>query len=91
VVAALNVKTAIFFLAFLPQFVDPDRAALAQVLPLGATFVAMGMVTNLGWAALSGAAAGRLRGAGFGRARRRAAGGICLGLAAVRALSAGRS
>ena len=36
----LNPKTALFFLAFLPQFVDPDQGpVLAQILVLGSLFV----------------------------------------------------
>jgi len=46
-VNVLNPKTALFFLAFLPQFVDVDRGAVAlQFLLLGAVFVAMGVVTD---------------------------------------------
>ena len=37
----LNPKLTIFFLAFLPQFVDPAGAALAQMLTLSAVFMAM--------------------------------------------------
>jgi threonine/homoserine/homoserine lactone efflux protein len=44
---ALNPKTALFFLAFLPQFVDPRiGSAGVQILTFGITFVALGLVTN---------------------------------------------
>jgi threonine/homoserine/homoserine lactone efflux protein len=45
-VALLNPKTAIFFGAFLPQFVDPARSALGQSLALGAAFVATAACTD---------------------------------------------
>jgi threonine/homoserine/homoserine lactone efflux protein len=45
-VALLNPKTAIFFAAFLPQFVDPTRAPLVQSLALGAVFVAIAACTD---------------------------------------------
>ena len=47
-VGLLNVKTALFFVAFLPQFVDPSAAsAAAQILLLGSLFVLLGMTTNV--------------------------------------------
>jgi threonine/homoserine/homoserine lactone efflux protein len=47
VVNALNPKTALFFLAFLPQFVAPDRGGVwSQALVLGVVFVGLGLVTD---------------------------------------------
>lgn len=88
----LNPKVALFFLAFLPQFVDPSRGpAWAQVLVLGLTFVAVGLCTDGLYALLSGTAASWLRArAGsraFRRGRRYASGGIYLALGAASAAS----
>jgi threonine/homoserine/homoserine lactone efflux protein len=42
-----NPKTGIFFLAFLPQFVDPRMGAVHwQILALGLTFMALGILTD---------------------------------------------
>lgn len=55
-VAVLNPKTALFFLAFLPQFVDPARgAAWAQLLLLGGLFVGLGILSDSLYALLAGA------------------------------------
>ena len=59
VVEALNPKTAAFFLAFIPQFVDPKGAYVWQVVLLGATFMAIATVFDSGYALLAGRA-GRL-------------------------------
>jgi threonine/homoserine/homoserine lactone efflux protein len=61
-VNVLNPKTAIFFLAFLPQFVDADRGAVwSQALVLGLVFVALGFVSDSLYALAAGSAAGLLR------------------------------
>lgn len=58
VVATLNPKTALFFLAFLPQFIDPAAGAVwLQILLLGASFVLLGLTTD----GLYAVAAGSLR------------------------------
>ncbi|MBO0678536.1 LysE family translocator [Mycolicibacterium sp. S2-37] len=43
-VNVLNPKLTIFFFAFLPQFVDPARAPVGQMLTLSAVFMAMTFV-----------------------------------------------
>ena len=62
VVNALNPKTALFFLAFLPQFVAPDRGGVwSQALVLGFVFVGLGLVTDSLYALGAGTVAGLLR------------------------------
>ena len=58
----LNPKTAIFFLAFLPQFVDPARGGLHwQILTLGLTFMGLGIISDGMFALTAGAAGDFLR------------------------------
>jgi threonine/homoserine/homoserine lactone efflux protein len=62
VVNLLNPKTAIFFLAFLPQFVDPARAAVHwQILALGLTFMGLGILSDGMFALAAGTAGAFLR------------------------------
>ena len=62
IVNALNPKTALFFLAFLPQFVVPDRGGVwSQALVLGFVFVGLGLVTDSLYALAAGTVAGLLR------------------------------
>ena len=62
VVNVLNPKTALFFFAFLPQFIDSARGHVAtQILSLGVLFAAMGTTSDSLWALFSGSVAGWLR------------------------------
>jgi threonine/homoserine/homoserine lactone efflux protein len=92
IVNTLNPKTALFFLAFLPQFVDPARsAAWVQILLLGATFVILALCSDGLYALLSGTAGGwlrrRMKSADFRRGQRYVSGGVLIALGAVAAAS----
>ena len=91
-VNAFNPKVALFFLAFLPQFVDPDTAHPAlQIGLLGLVFVAIALVLDLGWALTADAAGGLLRRSrSFLRAQRYVSGGVYVALGVATAF-AGRS
>jgi threonine/homoserine/homoserine lactone efflux protein len=59
----LNPKTALFFLAFLPQFVDPGRGHVSlQILQLGILFALMGWCSDSVYAVIVGTVAERIRG-----------------------------
>ena len=60
IVNTLNPKTALFFLAFLPQFVDPDRAVAPQVLALGVLFLMLAMLSDSTYAIVAGSVRGWL-------------------------------
>jgi threonine/homoserine/homoserine lactone efflux protein len=54
IVNVLNPKTALFFLAFLPQFVDPERTVWMQVVAFGLTFVLLGFLSDGLYALVAG-------------------------------------
>jgi len=82
----LNPKTALFFLAFLPQFVDTDRGAVwSQVVVLGLVFVALGLVSDSLYAFAGDAGGSLLR--RRATAMRRVSGSIYVGLGAIAAFA----
>ena len=89
VVNVLNPKTALFFLAFLPQFIDPNASMPAlQIAFLGVLFGMLGLVTDSLWAVAAGTAGGLLRGSRrFLRTQRYVAGTVYIGLGVATAFA----
>jgi threonine/homoserine/homoserine lactone efflux protein len=86
VVNVLNPKTALFFLAFLPQFIDTDRGGVwSQALVLGLVFIALGLVSDSLYALAAGTVGGLLR--RKRRALRYGSGVVFIGLGAAAALA----
>ena len=85
----LNPKVALFFLAFLPQFVAPDASSrVTAFLFLGAVFVFNGTLWCLVLVLAASALSGRLRRNAAGARRlRQATGAVFVGLGARLALS----
>ena len=89
VVNVLNPKTALFFFAFLPQFVRPDDGSVTvQVLLLGLLFIGLGLLSDGLYAVAAAKAASWLRtNRRWPRIERRVSGGILITLGATAALA----
>jgi threonine/homoserine/homoserine lactone efflux protein len=92
VVNILNPKTALFFLAFLPQFVDPSAGpASYQLLILGGTFTLVAFCTDCTWSFLAGGAGAWLKShPRFPQSERYVSGTVYLGLGLATAFSGAR-
>jgi threonine/homoserine/homoserine lactone efflux protein len=88
----LNPKTALFFFAFLPQFVDPTKGnVIRQNLLLGAVFVGMAIITDSMYALLASSLASKLTGnRRFQKGGRYFAGLVYVGLGITTALTGAR-
>jgi threonine/homoserine/homoserine lactone efflux protein len=88
VVNVLNPKTALFFLAFLPQFVDPSAPVAPQMLVLGTLLVGLGVVSDGTYALVAAGAGRRLRETAAARRRLdRLSGGVFVALGLTAALA----
>ena len=85
-VTATNPKSIGFFVAFVPQFLDPERAFLPQAAVLVGTFVVLGALNALGYALLAGRLSGAIRRPGTRRALNRAGGSMLIGAGMATAL-----
>jgi threonine/homoserine/homoserine lactone efflux protein len=85
----LNPKTALFFLAFLPQFVDVSRGHVAmQITILGLMLAVLGVCTDSAYALLAGTVGDWLkRSRGYVKFERYGSGVLFIGLGVTAALS----
>jgi threonine/homoserine/homoserine lactone efflux protein len=93
IVNVLNPKTALFFFAFLPQFVDPLRGrAAGQILFLGLLFAVMGVMSDSVWALFAGTVAHWLRSnTRWMRTQRYVSGGMLISLGVATAFAGSAS
>lgn len=91
VVNTLNPKTALFFLAFLPQFVDRSEGSVAfQVAFLGAIFVLLGILSDGTYALIASRARERLmKSTTFVKVRQYVSGVVFVALGVTAALAGG--
>ncbi len=89
VVNVLNPHTALFFFAFLPQFIDPSSGRVpVQMLTLGLLFVGLSATTDSGWAVAAGTAGDWIKGhPRFADGQRYITGGALIGLGTLSAFS----
>ncbi|MFC0402430.1 LysE family translocator [Paraburkholderia rhizosphaerae] len=78
-VTALNPKSIVFFVAFVPQFIDTQVATWSQIALFEATFVALGTINALGYALLASAARRAIRRPGVQLAVNRTGGSLLIG------------
>jgi threonine/homoserine/homoserine lactone efflux protein len=88
-VNVLNPKVALFFVAFLPQFVDPGRGPVAmQIGLLGMIMAVIGMISDVAYALAAGSLGERLiRHPRYLRRQRYLAGGVYLSLGIAAAVT----
>jgi threonine/homoserine/homoserine lactone efflux protein len=78
-VTALNPKSIIFFVAFVPQFIDPHARALPQIVVFEATFILLATINALAYAMLAAAARKAVRNPRVQRVVNRTGGSLLIG------------
>jgi threonine/homoserine/homoserine lactone efflux protein len=92
VVQMLNPKVALFFLAYFPQFLDPDGAVVPQVMLLGVLYVTIACTSDAVYVLAASSAGRRIaRRRGTQRKIRRASALTYIGLGLLAALAGDRS
>ncbi len=84
-VTALNPKSITFFVAFLPQFMDPEADFLTQMLVFGATFLVLAFANALGYALVASRARSVVGSPRAVRIFNRVGGGLLIGAGAATA------
>ncbi|MEM9146430.1 MAG: LysE family translocator [Pseudomonadota bacterium] len=87
VVTALNPKSIVFFVAFVPQFLDPTAPLLVQFVVLEATFLALAGLNTALWAVAAGALRSRIGRPSVLRAMARTGAGFLIGAGVLTALA----
>ncbi len=82
---ALNPKSIIFFVAFLPQFLDPAAPALTQMVVFETTFVILATLNAAAYALLASMARGAIRKPTVQRIVNRTGGSLLIGAAMLAA------
>ncbi|UWQ18768.1 LysE family translocator [Jannaschia sp. M317] len=86
-VTALNPKSIVFFIAFVPQFIDPTAALLPQFVVLTATFVGLATLNALAYALLAARLRDGLQRPAVLRAMGRVGGAALIAMGAATALT----
>lgn len=86
VVTALNPKSIVFFVAFLPQFVDPAASVWPQLVLMAASFVILAVANAVLYACAADRLARLLARPGRGRLLGRVGGGVLMGAGLMTAL-----
>lgn len=85
VVTALNPKSIIFFVALLPQFIDPAQPVVPQMIVFEATFLALATANAAAYALLASKARDSIRQPGVQRTINRVGGSLLIGAGALAA------
>jgi len=87
ITTALNPKSIVFFLAFIPQFIEPELPFTTQAVILGATFFVLAIMSVLGYAALAIYAGQQLHLPLIQRWTHRIGGGLLIGAGGLTAVT----